>query len=72
MCANSRCQLSGREIVLRRDTEGIGNPIEKCEHRGDVNRLGNLIFFPPRVTELLHIFRSGLVGSVRNQFYIFQ
>jgi hypothetical protein len=57
---------------LRRDTECISNPIEKGKHGGDINRLGNLVFFPSRIAQPLHVLRSSFVGGLGNQFYIFQ
>src|SRR5271169_2928180 len=32
----------GREVVLRRNAERIGNAIEKCKHRGNVDRFSDL------------------------------
>ena len=44
------------KIALRRDSEGVRNPIEEREHRGDVDGFGDLRLRPAMIPQLLHIF----------------
>lgn len=53
--ASLRRQLSCQKVILRRNAEGIGDPIKECEQSGDINGLRNLIFFPARQAYLLHV-----------------
>jgi hypothetical protein len=66
----SKCQFPGREVVLRRNAECIGDAVEESEQGCNIDRLGNLSFFPPCQPQLLDIFRSRPVGSVGNEFHV--
>ena len=69
---NSRCQFSGCEVVLRRNTEGVCDTIEEREQGGDVYRFGNLAFLPPCNAQFLDILLGRSVSSIRDQLHIFQ
>jgi hypothetical protein len=69
---HSRFQFPRSEVVLRRDTEGVGDAIEKGEHRGDVDGFCDLVFCPACVTKFLNILGGRAVGSVGDQLDIVQ
>ena len=48
------------------DSEGICNPIEEGEHRGDVDSLGDLRFRPTMISQALHIFGGGAIRRFRH------
>lgn len=55
-----------------RYAEGISDPVEECEHRGDVNSLGDLWLGPPVVAQSLYVLRCRLVRSFGNLLYILE
>jgi hypothetical protein len=68
----SRRQFSGQEVVLGRNSEGIGNPIEEGKQGGNVHRLGNLFLFPAGGSQFLNIFGSGAVRRFCDQLGVFE
>ena len=52
------------EISLRLDPEGVRDAIEECEHRRDVDGLGNLRLGPAVVAKGLHVFGCGAIGGL--------
>jgi hypothetical protein len=50
------CHFPDSKIVLRGNTEGVGDAIEKGEQGRDVHRFCDLFFSPASVSKLLHIF----------------
>lgn len=65
-----RGHLAGGEIVLRRNTEGVGYSVEKGEERCDVDSLSNLFFFPTCCSESFDVLGGGAIGSVCDELYI--
>jgi hypothetical protein len=69
--------ISGRhsphlKIILRWNAESVCDPIEKCEHRSDVNRLGDLVFFPAEISKLLNIISSGAISGIGDDLDVIQ
>jgi hypothetical protein len=62
-----RRQFIRAQVILRRNAESIRNAIKKCEHRRDVNRLGDLILAPSGITQFLHVGVRG-AGSAFGHF----
>jgi hypothetical protein len=50
------------KITLWSDPEGIRNPIEEGEHRGDVDRFSDLRLCPPVIPQRLHVIIGGAIG----------
>lgn len=67
-----RRQFARSHVVLRGNAEGICNAVEEGEQRGNVYRLGNLVFFPPRRSHFVHVFGGSSVRRFGNQFHIIQ
>jgi hypothetical protein len=67
-----RRHLSGREILLRRHSEGISHAIEESKHGGHVNRLGNLLFLPAGIAKFLHIFRGSAISGLGDLLHIIE
>ena len=54
--------------MLRRQSEGVGDTIEKCEERGDVDGLGDFLLVPANVVELTGC-RPGILCRTRSSLY---
>lgn len=54
------------QVILRRNPERIRHTIEESEHRGDVDRFGDLRFGPAKVAQLLHILVRRAIRCFRN------
>jgi hypothetical protein len=67
-----RCQFSCRQVILRRNAEGVGNTIEEGKHGCDIHGFSNLFLLPARVAEPLHVVRSCLVSRFCNQLYVLE
>lgn len=67
-----RGQFSCPEVVLRRNTECVGNAVEKCKHCRDVDSFCDLIFFPACISKFLNILGGRAIGGVRNQLDVIQ
>ena len=58
------------QIALRRNAEGVSNPIEKRKHGRDVYRLCDLRLAPADIAQFLNILRRGTVGRFRYVFHV--
>jgi hypothetical protein len=67
-----RRHLSGREILLRRHSEGISHAIEESKHGGNVNRFGDLLFLPAGVAKFLHVFRRCAICRLGDLLHIIE
>ena len=59
--------LRGRvhcQITLRRNAERISHPVEKGEHRRNVNRLRDLGLAPSEIAQRLHVGGRGAIGCL--------
>jgi hypothetical protein len=65
-----RRQLPSHKVVLRRHAEGIGHPIEEGEHGRDVDSLGNLVFVPAGIAQLLHVLMRRTRGILCYQLHV--
>ena len=63
-----RSHLSFAEVILRWNAEGIGDPVEKREHSGDVDGFGDLSFGPAGVADFLNLRVSGARGVIGDEF----
>jgi hypothetical protein len=61
-----------RKVILRRHSKRVRNAIEESEHGGDVNRLGNLIFFPSGVAKFLHVFWRRAIRRLGDLLHIIE
>ena len=55
-------------IVRILESKRIGNSIEHRKQAGYIHRLGNLLFRPSYVAQLLHNFRCRSIGMTGHQF----
>jgi hypothetical protein len=67
-----RRELSRRQIILRRNAEGIGDAIEEGEHRGDVDGFRDLILFPSGVAQFLDVIRGGTAGGFGDELHVIE
>jgi hypothetical protein len=58
------------KITLRSDPEGIRNPIEESEHRGDVNRFSDLGLRPTVIAQRLHVLIGGAIRCLRHPGHV--
>jgi hypothetical protein len=58
------------KIALRRDPEGIRNPVEEGEHRGDVDRFSDLRLRPAVITQRLHVVMGGSIRRFRHPGHV--
>lgn len=58
------------QVILLRNPKRVGDPVEECKHRGDVDRLGNLVLAPARSAQLLNVFAGGAIGCFGDQFHV--
>lgn len=56
-----RSQFSRHQVVLWRNSKGIGYSIKKGKHCRDVNGFSDLVFSPSHATQFLYIFCCGFV-----------
>jgi hypothetical protein len=55
------------KIALRRNSESICNTIEKCEHRRNIDSLGNLRIGPSVIAQDLDIKRISFCSGLRGE-----
>jgi len=60
------------KIALRRNSESICNAIEKCEHRCNIDSLGNLRIGPSVIAQVLDIFCGRAIRSLSHLCHVFQ
>src|SRR5579862_8775637 len=60
------------KIPLWRNSEGVRDAIEKCEHRRDIDSFGNLRIGPAVLTKRLHVFGGCAIGGFGHLRHIVQ
>lgn len=63
---------SAYQVILRRNAKRIGDAVEKCKERGNVDRFGNLILRPTRIAEFLHVFGSGAISGIGHELCVIE
>jgi hypothetical protein len=58
------------KITLRSDPEGIRNPIEESEHRGDIDRFSNLRLRPTVSAQRLYVVIGSAIRCFRHLGYV--